>query len=581
MASSITCPASSWAAWENVNVRKTAWPPPARWARRTRPMSTALRPRILAPHRRQALALPQVSTPLNWARRRAPVGSLSAVSGRPVVIHGSYGEGHGLAEGAPAGPDPVPLRPEPGEGVFAGSVPAPVAHLEVFGRFHPGHPLGLLDPQGVIDESPVPRRRQRRAGPGVATGPPGLCCCSPVGVTSLMGTPGGRLLLPPTASMGPGNVARPVLTESLGRYELDNASQPTVTMTINGMITATRTPDGKIWSQATDHLGTPTYARSSGGDQEFRRFTPYGAARSVSTNVVGGPSDLTFTGQRDDGSLGVSYFGARYYDPTLGQFVQADVLPDGLNRYAYVGGDPLAFVDPNGYWGWSAVQDAVGSAASGLWQGSQVEHAVTVVRTVASAAQEVESRRATLTQYAIYSTGRRQTNPVQSAKDAVTGTGVLELIVATGQIAVVGADLDRGTVECQESMECLVNAWRPPGFGAITLGHTVSVGNSSIDPDLSRHEYQHVLDLESVGGRLLLHELCRPLPSVRLRGYPVGSSRVRKRDNPEWSNVGRSRWRRVGTIGSGSQALAAYTDFLGRIWSYPTTSPSRPDRWSL
>jgi len=30
------------------------------------------------------------------------------------------------------------------------------------------------------------------------------------------------------------------------------------------------------------------------------------------------------------------YYNARYYDPTLGLFIQADSVDDGLNKYQYV-----------------------------------------------------------------------------------------------------------------------------------------------------------------------------------------------------------------------------------------------------
>jgi len=49
------------------------------------------------------------------------------------------------------------------------------------------------------------------------------------------------------------------------------------------------------------------------------------------------------------------YYGARYYDPTLGRFVQADTIvpnpanPQDLNRYSYVRNNPLRYRDPSGH----------------------------------------------------------------------------------------------------------------------------------------------------------------------------------------------------------------------------------------
>jgi RHS repeat-associated protein len=65
------------------------------------------------------------------------------------------------------------------------------------------------------------------------------------------------------------------------------------------------------------------------------------------------PTDKQFTGQRLDGT-GLYYYGARYYDPTIGRFISADTIvqnpadPQSLNRYSYVFNNPLKYVDPSG-----------------------------------------------------------------------------------------------------------------------------------------------------------------------------------------------------------------------------------------
>ncbi len=64
----------------------------------------------------------------------------------------------------------------------------------------------------------------------------------------------------------------------------------------------------------------------------------------------------TFTGQPLDPDTGLMYYRARWYDPRLGRFVQADTVvpepgnPQALNRYAYVLNNPLRYVDPTGHW---------------------------------------------------------------------------------------------------------------------------------------------------------------------------------------------------------------------------------------
>jgi RHS repeat-associated protein len=67
------------------------------------------------------------------------------------------------------------------------------------------------------------------------------------------------------------------------------------------------------------------------------------------------PTDYTFTGQRDEAGLGLMDYHARFYDPYLGRFVQADTIvpepgnPQDLNRYSYVRNNALRYVDPTGF----------------------------------------------------------------------------------------------------------------------------------------------------------------------------------------------------------------------------------------
>ena len=61
-----------------------------------------------------------------------------------------------------------------------------------------------------------------------------------------------------------------------------------------------------------------------------------------------------FTGQLFDAAPGLYYYGARYYDASVGHFTQPDPIvedlrrPQTLSRYAYVSNDPLNATDPTG-----------------------------------------------------------------------------------------------------------------------------------------------------------------------------------------------------------------------------------------
>ena len=79
---------------------------------------------------------------------------------------------------------------------------------------------------------------------------------------------------------------------------------------------------------------------------------------------------LRFTGKERDGETGLDYFGARYYGPRTARFTTVDPVmnlslnpadPQRWNRYAYVLGNPLRNVDPDGK---EPVKNQLGSAAA-------------------------------------------------------------------------------------------------------------------------------------------------------------------------------------------------------------------------
>jgi RHS repeat-associated protein len=76
-------------------------------------------------------------------------------------------------------------------------------------------------------------------------------------------------------------------------------------------------------------------------------YGPYGGVRYTNGTM---PGSYGFTGQRADATTGLDYYNARYYDLTAKQFVTADTVQDGLNRYGYVAGNPTTYTDPSGHY---------------------------------------------------------------------------------------------------------------------------------------------------------------------------------------------------------------------------------------
>jgi RHS repeat-associated protein len=104
----------------------------------------------------------------------------------------------------------------------------------------------------------------------------------------------------------------------------------------------------------TDHLGSASVITDQNGNKVQQvYYYPFGKVRS---NIVNGVDvKHKFTGQEEDAEYGLYYYNARYYDPELGRFISADTIvpnphdPQDLNRYSYVGNNPLKYTDPTGH----------------------------------------------------------------------------------------------------------------------------------------------------------------------------------------------------------------------------------------
>ena len=106
-----------------------------------------------------------------------------------------------------------------------------------------------------------------------------------------------------------------------------------------------------------DHLGSAsvTIDHTSGETVERATFQSHGAIESDYRPARWGSArePYKFTGKEEDIEVGLTYFGARYYQPHLGRFVSADPLAihamgADLNPYAYVRGRVMSHVDPLG-----------------------------------------------------------------------------------------------------------------------------------------------------------------------------------------------------------------------------------------
>ena len=127
----------------------------------------------------------------------------------------------------------------------------------------------------------------------------------------------------------------------------------------------------------TDHLGSiSVITNETGAVVERLSYDAWGKRRNAdgSDDTTGSITSQTtrgFTGEEELSVSGLVHLNGRVYDPLLARMTSADptvtdpMNPQGWNRYSYVGNDPLAFTDPNGFSWLSSFFHSVSHAISG------------------------------------------------------------------------------------------------------------------------------------------------------------------------------------------------------------------------
>lgn len=102
-----------------------------------------------------------------------------------------------------------------------------------------------------------------------------------------------------------------------------------------------------------DALGSPVAASDETGNLKWReQYQPYG--ERIQNQTVAQSNSRWYTGHPHDNATGLTYMGARWYDPAVGRFMAVDPKDfdeknfHSFNRYKYANNNPYTYIDPDG-----------------------------------------------------------------------------------------------------------------------------------------------------------------------------------------------------------------------------------------
>jgi RHS repeat-associated protein len=100
-----------------------------------------------------------------------------------------------------------------------------------------------------------------------------------------------------------------------------------------------------------DHLGSTSLITNLDGEiVQHVEYVPFGEVFIEERNNKWNTPYL-FNAKELDEETGLYYYGARYYEPRISQWMSADPMQEkypGVSSYAYCGNNPVRFIDPDG-----------------------------------------------------------------------------------------------------------------------------------------------------------------------------------------------------------------------------------------
>lgn len=112
--------------------------------------------------------------------------------------------------------------------------------------------------------------------------------------------------------------------------------------------------------------------KPDGTEAAYLWYRPFG---EIDQEQSGGPNTFRqkFTAKETDENSNLIYFGARYYSPQLGRFLEPDPAGQFNSPYVYANNDPQTLVDPDGQFVFLLVM-AIGAIAGAYFGGQAANH---------------------------------------------------------------------------------------------------------------------------------------------------------------------------------------------------------------
>jgi RHS repeat-associated protein len=113
-----------------------------------------------------------------------------------------------------------------------------------------------------------------------------------------------------------------------------------------------RSVNGQLQWFLSDRMGSIQAVTDDAGNiLESYSYSAFGQRSTTSTTPGFVSNEIGFTGREHDEETGLTYYRARYYEPSLGKFLSNDPLGFDAGDYnlsRYVMNDPLGWTDPDG-----------------------------------------------------------------------------------------------------------------------------------------------------------------------------------------------------------------------------------------